>query len=57
MAQAFYCEHDRISPKFKQGSDKEEDPFCVKFSLLVCFQQYFQFIIQKNSKTSYSLTT
>lgn len=45
-----------VSLKYKQGSDEKEDPFCVQFSRLVCFRQYFQFIIQKNSKISYSLT-
>lgn len=47
-------EHDRISHKYKQGSDEKTDPFLVNFSPLVCFHQYFQFMIQKNSKIGYS---
>lgn len=54
--QAFSDEHDRIGTKYKQGSEEKEDPFLVSFSSLVCFHQYFQFMIQKNSKTNYSLT-
>lgn len=48
--QAFSDEHSRISPKYKQGSDEKEDPFLVNFSPLVCFHQYFQFMIQKTLK-------
>lgn len=35
--QVFSDEHDRISHKYKQGSDEKEDPFLVNFSPLVCF--------------------
>lgn len=53
--QAFSDEYDRISHKYnKQGSDEKGDPFLINFSPLVCFHQYFQFMIQKNSKIGYS---
>lgn len=50
--QAFSDEHDRISPKYKQGSDEKEDPFLVSFSPHVCFHQHFQFMIQKTLKSA-----
>lgn len=45
-----------ISHKYKQGSDEKTDPFLINFSPLVCFHQYIQFMIQKNSNICYSLT-
>lgn len=52
--EAFSDTQDGIGPKHKQGSDEKEDPFLATFSPLVCFHQYFQFMIQKNSKIGYS---
>lgn len=56
VASSFLWRTWQIGTKYNQGSEEKEDPFLVNFSPLVCFHEYFQFMIQKNSKTGYSLT-
>lgn len=53
VASSFLWRTWQIGTKYNQGREEKEDLFLVNFSPLVCFHQYFQFVIQKNSKTGY----